>query len=96
MIHLATMSSVCPDWSLDEVLATDAAASLLLRDAKTGRPGLRTAVFHRGGVQASGADLCPPPRLNQDGNEVLADILGYTPDRVTALASRDDDGPSEL
>ncbi|NIP19215.1 MAG: CoA transferase [Xanthomonadales bacterium] len=67
--------------SIDEVMAAEASGPLLLRDEASGRAGLRSVAFKAvGGEFRSG--LAPPPRLGQDSERVLSDILGYSPDRI--------------
>lgn len=72
---------------LDEVLAHESVEPLLLQGMRTdGGPirGLRTITFESGAVSPP-ERLRGPPGFNRDRQYVLAEVLGYTEDRIAGL-----------
>ena len=72
---------------LDEVLAQESVAPLRLRGRKgdgEAIDGLRSIAFESDAVSPP-PELKAPPEFNRDRRYVLADVLGYTEDRVEGL-----------
>ncbi len=72
---------------LDEVLARESVAPLRLRGMQsdgTSINGLRSIAFESGAVSPAEC-LNTPPGFDQDRQYVLAEVLGYTEDRIEGL-----------
>ena len=72
---------------LDEVLARESVAPLRLRGMQsdgTSISGLRSIAFESGAVSPPEC-LNAPPEFDQDRQYVLAEVLGYTEDRIEGL-----------
>ncbi len=73
--------------SMNEVFSQESTESLLLFGERSdGTPirGVRTIAFDNDVVD-SAAKLNAPPDYNQDGNDVLVGLLGYSEDRIETL-----------